>query len=81
MTDTVRTVSYLLSTAFPDTAPNGAITPQVMRDLVVSLQFLTSPAGLAALPLVLTQTSDPAASGVALNAPYLNGDYLCFRTV
>ena len=74
MADTVRTISYLLSNEFQNGQGGGSITPQVMRDLIVSLQL----AGQAGF---LVQTNDPTASGLNIGDAYLNGDFLCIRTV
>lgn len=38
MVDTPRTLAYLLGTSFVDGQPVGSITPQDIRDLIVSLQ-------------------------------------------
>jgi hypothetical protein len=38
MADTERTIAYLLATAFPDGQAAGAITPQDLRDLIISLR-------------------------------------------
>ena len=42
MVDTVRTIAYLLSSEFQDGQVAGSITPQDARDLIVSLQSLTT---------------------------------------
>lgn len=62
MADTSRTQQYLLDTAFPDSAAPGSITPQTMRDLVVSIS-----AGNLTTPYTLPTASETVLGGVKVD--------------
>lgn len=80
MVDTVRSGSDLLTTLFQDGQAAGAITPQDMRDLIVSVKPPWGRISMTSLPNVsattISNTTDyyAVAGTTALSAMYLNFD-------
>lgn len=54
MVDTIRTLAYLRDTAFVDAQPVGSITPQDMRDLIVSMGPLSGALNVKDFPYLAT---------------------------
>ena len=64
MVDTVRTIPYLLSSEFQDGQVQGSISPQDIRDFIVTMQALTNPVVAANIQTVTPYTFQLTDSGL-----------------
>jgi hypothetical protein len=74
MTDTVRSIDYLLHNEFRDGQVPGSITPQRMRDLIVTVQARTMLSLKQFGAIGDGRTDDTKAIQAAFDALYGNGD-------